>query len=100
MQNVKTIFKLLLLKLKNPFIFMGFIFFLWMIFFDSNSFINHKRLSKTIDQLRKDQNYYKEQIKSDSITLEKLSDKEGLEKYAREKYHMKKENEEIFLIED
>jgi cell division protein FtsB len=79
---------------------MGFIFFLWMIFFDSNSFINHKRLSKTIDQLRKDQNYYKEQIKSDSITLEKLSDKEGLEKYAREKYHMKKENEEIFLIED
>ena len=71
-----------------------------MIFFDSNSFINHKRLSKTIDQLRKDQNYYKEQIKSDSITLEKLSDKEGLEKYAREKYHMKKENEEIFLIED
>lgn len=100
MQNVKTLFKLLLLKLKNPFIFMGFIFFLWMIFFDSNSFINHKRLSKTIDQLRKDQNYYKEQIKSDSITLEKLSDKEGLEKYAREKYHMKKENEEIFLIED
>lgn len=100
MQNVKPLFKLLLLKLKNPFIFMGFIFFLWMIFFDSNSFINHKRLSKTIDQLRKDQNYYKEQIKSDSITLEKLSDKEGLEKYAREKYHMKKENEEIFLIED
>ena len=100
MQNVKTLFKLLLLKLKNPFIFMGFIFFLWMIFFDSNSFINHKRLYQTIDQLRKDQNYYKEQIKSDSITLEKLSDKEGLEKYAREKYHMKKENEEIFLIED
>jgi cell division protein FtsB len=100
MQNVKPLFKLLLLKLKNPFIFMGFIFFLWMIFFDSNSFINHKRLSKTIDQLRKDQNYYKEQIKSDSITLEKLSDKVGLEKYAREKYHMKKENEEIFLIED
>jgi cell division protein FtsB len=100
MQNVKTIFKLLLLKLKNPFILIGFIFFLWMIFFDSNSFISHKRLSKTIDQLRKDQNYYKEQIKSDSITIQKLSNKEGLEKYAREKYHMKKENEEIFLIED
>ncbi|MAZ30930.1 MAG: septum formation initiator [Flavobacteriales bacterium] len=100
MQNVKTIFKLLLLKLKNPFILIGLIFFLWMIFFDSNSFISHKRLSKTIDQLRKDQNYYKEQIKSDSITIEKLSNKEGLEKYAREKYHMKKENEEIFLIED
>ena len=94
------IFKLLLLKLKNPFVFMGLIFILWMVFFDSNSFINHIRLSEKIEQLKKDQSHYKEQINSDSINLEKLSNKEGLEKYAREKYHMKKENEEIFLMED
>ena len=42
-------------------------------------------------------NAHKE-IKKDSIALKELSSPEGLEKYAREKYHMKKENEEIFLI--
>ena len=98
MQNFKTIIKLLMIKLKNPFILIGFLFLLWMVFFDSNSLLNHIELSKTINQLKKDQVYYKNQIKSDSISLNQLSNPEGLEKYAREKYHMKKENEEIFLI--
>ena len=69
-----------------------------MLFIDSNSYLNHYRLSNTIEQLKKDKNYYKDEIKKDSITLHELSNPEGLDKYAREKYHMKKENEEIFLI--
>ena len=98
MQNVIEIIKLLLLKLKSPFILIGLLFVLWMMFFDSNSYLNHNRLSNDINQLQKDKKHYKEEIKKDSIALEELSSPEGLEKYAREKYHMKKENEEIFLI--
>ncbi len=98
MQNVIKIIKLLLLKLKSPFILIGLLFVLWMLFFDSNSYLNHNRLSNDINQLQKDKQHYKEEIKKDSIALKELSSSEGLEKYAREKYHMKKENEEIFLI--
>ena len=98
MQNVIEIIKLLLLKLKSPFILIGLLFVLWMLFFDSNSYLNHNRLSNDINQLQKDKQHYKEEIKKDSIALEELSSTEGLEKYAREKYQMKKENEEIFLI--
>tara|TARA_Y100000385_G_scaffold186453_1_gene192649 strand:+ start:2671 stop:2973 length:303 start_codon:yes stop_codon:yes gene_type:complete len=98
MQNVIEIFKLLLNKLKSPFILIGLLFVLWMFFFDSNSYLNHKRLSNDINQLQKDKRHYKEEIIKDSIALKELSSPEGLEKYAREKYHMKKENEEIFLI--
>jgi cell division protein DivIC len=98
MKNIKLILKLLLKKLKSPFVVLGFLFVLWMLFFDSNSYLNHRRLSKTTDQLEKDQIHYREEIRKDSIALEELSSPEGLEKYAREKYHMKKENEEIFLI--
>ena len=98
MQNVIEIIKLLLLKLKSPFILIGLLFVLWMLFFDSNSYLSHNRLSNDINQLQKDKKHYKEEIKKDSIALEELSSPEGLEKYAREKYHMKKENEEIFLI--
>jgi len=92
------ILKILFKKLRSPFVLVGLLFVLWMLFFDSNSYLNHKRLSDTIDQLEKDQRHYKEEIRKDSIALDELSDPEGLEKYAREKYHMKKENEEIFLI--
>lgn len=100
MENLQVILKLLLAKLKNPFVLIGFLFVLWMLFFDSNSYLNHKRLSNTIDQLEKDQKHYQEQIQKDSIALQELSTPEGIEKYAREKYHMKKENEEIFLFTD
>ena len=92
------ILKILLKKLRSPFVLIGLLFVSWMLFFDSNSYLNHKRLSNTIDQLEKDQRHYKEEIRKDSIALNELSNPEGLEKYAREKYHMKKENEEIFLI--
>jgi len=98
MENWKSIIKLLLKKLKSPFIILGLLFVLWILFFDSNSYLNHRRLSSTIDQLEKDQVHYREEIRKDSIALDELSNPEGLEKYAREKYHMKKENEEIFLI--
>lgn len=98
MLNVIEIIKLLLNKLKSPFILIGLLFVLWMLFFDSNSYQNHKRLSNDIDQLQKDKRHYKEEIIKDSIALKELSSPEGLEKYAREKYHMKKANEEIFLI--
>jgi len=91
---------MLVKKLKNPFVLITFFFVVWMLFFDTNSYINQRELSKTIDQLEKDQKHYRMEIKKDSIALEELSNSEGIEKYAREKYFMKKENEEIFIIEE
>ena len=91
---------MLVKNLKNPFVLITFFFVVWMLFFDTNSYINQRELSKTIDQLEKDQKHYRMEIKKDSIALEELSNSEGIEKYAREKYFMKKENEEIFIIEE
>ena len=98
MSNKKLIFTFLFKKLKSPFVFIGVFFVVWMLFFDNNSFVKQNRLSKNIDQLEKDRRHYKEEIKKDSVALDELSNSKGLEKFAREKYHMKKENEEIFLI--
>ena len=42
------------MKLKSPFILIGLLFVLWMLFFDSNSYLNHNRLSNDINQLQKD----------------------------------------------
>jgi len=74
-------------------------FVVWMVFFDTNSLRIHMELKKEINNLEKQKEYLKEQIESDKKIIEKLSDPEELEKFAREQYYLKKKNEEIYLIE-
>ena len=75
------------------------IFIIWMIFFDSNSFIIHNELNNDINELNDQKSYYEKEIAKDNIELQMIQSDSGLEKYAREKLYMKKDNEEIFLIE-
>lgn len=74
-------------------------FIIWMIYFDSNSLLTHKRLNKDIEELNERKSYYNNEIKKDKRELKMMQSDSGLEKYAREKLFMKKDNEEIFLIE-
>ena len=75
------------------------LFIIWMIFFDSNSFIIHNELNNDINELNDQKSYYEKEIAKDNIELQLIQSDSGLEKYAREKLFMKKDNEEIFLIE-
>ena len=84
---------------KNPMVFIVLIFVIWMIFFDTNSLIIHNELSNDIDKLNNQKKYFTNEINKDKSELKLLQTDSGLEKYAREKLFMKKENEEIFLIE-
>ncbi len=70
-----------------------------MLFFDENSYINHRELDKEIDKLENANDYYNEQIEADKKIIDNLNDPDSLEKYAREEYKMKKENEDIYIIE-
>ena len=81
------------------FLLIFIVFSVWMLFFDSNSWFFHNDLNEEIDAINEEKIYYIESIKKDEEEIEKLSTDEGMEKYGREKYHMKKKNEEIYLIE-
>ena len=70
-----------------------------MIFFDSNSLIIHNELNNDINELDVQKSYYEKEIAKDNTELQLIQTDSGLEKYAREKLFMKKDNEEIFLIE-
>ena len=83
----------------NRYVIIVSIFIVWMVFFDENSLLNHTEFNKEINNLNTEKEYYKTQIKQDKELINKLEDKEELEKFAREEYHMKKESEEIYLIE-
>lgn len=76
---------------------MAFIF--WMLLLDSNSWLIHHELDMEIKDLEKSQKYYLDQISADKTIIEQLNDSVELEKFARQEYHMKRENEEIFIIE-
>ena len=84
---------------KNVVFVISLVFVIWMLFFDSNSWFIHKELNNDIKALENEREYYKKEIEKDKKEIKKLSSDKGVEKYGREKYHMKKENEEIYLIE-
>jgi cell division protein DivIC len=81
---------------------LGILFFItWMLFFDSNDWISRYRLGAKLRELESEKEYYQEKIKEvEKDRTELMGNKELLEKYAREKYLMKKENEDIFVISE
>lgn len=84
---------------KNIFILILAVFLVWMLFFDANSWLIHHELNTDIDALESEKEYYKKEIEKDNKAIKTLSTEEGLEKFAREEYYMKRENEEIYIIE-
>ncbi len=83
----------------NKYIIILVLFVVWMFYFDENSYLNHRELNKEIDKLEDANKYYKTEIDKDKKVIDNLKDPDSLEKYAREEYKMKKENEDIYLIE-
>lgn len=84
---------------KNIFVLILIIFSVWMLFFDSNSWFIHNELNEDIEDLEDEKEYYEGEIEKDEKEIEELSTEEGIEKYGREHYKMKKDDEEIYIIE-
>ena len=84
---------------RNFYIVTGLIFLIWMLFLDSNDFISRYKLTSKLHSLENEKEYYAEKIKEVEKDREELmGNRELLEKFAREKYLMKKETEDIFIV--
>lgn len=84
---------------RNFYIVSGLIFFVWMMFLDSNDFLSRYKLSAKLRSLENEKEYYQEKIKEVEKDREELmGTRELLEKFAREKYLMKKQTEDIFIV--
>lgn len=85
--------------IKNRYLLAGVIFIVWTALIDSNSYSVRLRLQSDLGKLKTEKIFYQKKIKQDSLNLSELkTNKANLEKFAREKYLMKKENEDIFII--
>lgn len=76
-------------------------FLVIIVFLDENSLIQRAKHRQEINALTTEIEKYREQFERDTETLKELTDNpEALEKIAREKYLMKKPNEDIFIFEE
>lgn len=85
--------------LSNKYVWVLLFFIVWMVFLDNYSVINHRELDKQIDELEENREYYKDQIRSDSEKIRKLKNPDEVERYAREEYYMKRDSEDVYIIE-
>ena len=83
----------------NTYIIILTIFIVWMLFFDENSYLNHREFNEEIEELEQTIKFYKEEITKDKKIIESLQDSLQLERFARETYLLKKENEDIYIIQ-
>lgn len=87
--------------LKNKFIVTSIIFVLWVTFFDQYNLIDRFKSIRELDKLEDDMVYYREKITEDSVKLYQLeTNNDNLERFAREQFLMKKDNEDVFIIEE
>lgn len=88
-------------RFRNFYFVVGTFFFLWMLLLDNNDITSRIKLSRKLKSLENEKEYYQEKIKEVETDRDELfGDKESIEKFAREKYLMKKETEDIFIVEE
>lgn len=92
--------RFILLIFSNRYLLATAAFVIWVVFFDeSNLFIQRQRTNE-LNELNRKIEYYKGQVAQTRKELKDLqNDPVILEKYAREKYFMKRDNEEVFVID-
>ncbi len=84
---------------KNYYFLFGLFFVIWMSFVDTNDFLTQMRLTQKLNNLKNQKEYYKEKKVEVIKNREELTtNKELLEKFARENYLMKRPSEDLYVV--
>jgi len=84
---------------RNKFFLVTVAFVVWMTFFDKNDLLSQYQYHQEVSKLKQERDFYKEQTTKVAKDLDELTtNPQKLEKFAREKYLMRKDNEDVFVI--
>ncbi len=99
MKNPSVFTTKILPVIKNRYVITFLAFMLWMAIFDENNIVALYKTRQKLNELEKDKKYYTTEIANNKENLNELmSSMDNLEKFAREKYLMKRDNEDIFVF--
>lgn len=91
--------KRLLLLFKSKYFVITLAFIAWMLFFDKNDLFSQYQYRHQLSKLQQERDFYQKETARVAKDLDELSSNRAkLEKFAREKYLMKKDNEDVFVI--
>ncbi len=85
--------------ISNKYLLILLLFGTWMLFLDNYSYMDQRVLNKQIEELQNNKKYYQDEIRKDKENIKLLKNQDQVEKYAREKYYMKKDSEDIYIVE-
>ena len=84
----------------NKYFLAASLFVLWMLFFDRNDFFTQLSRKSELKQIEESKQYFALKIaEGKKFSSEMRSNADAVEKFVREKYLMKRDNEDLFLIE-
>ena len=83
----------------NKYLLISLLFGVWMLFLDNYSYMDQRQINKQINELQDNKKYYQDEIRKDKENIKLLKNQDQVEKYAREKYYMKKDSEDIYIVE-
>lgn len=96
-----TVLKSIIKILRNKYLLAMAVFLAWVLFFDSRDIFTQIEKKSELNSLLETKRFYENEI---AIAQKQLSDIQNnaaaLEKIAREKYKMKKPNEDLFIVEE
>jgi cell division protein FtsB len=96
-----SIIKKVLPVLINRYFLVALGFVVWMLFFDQRDFFLQRERSAELQKVEAAKKYYQDEIEKTKKQLENLQNNPGsVEKFARERYLLKREGEELYLFED
>jgi cell division protein FtsB len=87
--------------LRNKYVLTSVLFVIWMLMFDQNNLNERRKNNRDYNQLLREKEYFQKKIEENRKRIQELkTNNDNLEKFAREQYLMKKDNEDIFIIVD
>ena len=101
MKKIKDLYQKLPALFRNKYLITFVVFLVWIFFIDKFDIITQIKMNKEFKQLKQQQEFYKEEIEKDSTKIYNLNNNpEEQERFARERFLMKKENEDLFIIRE
>ena len=98
-EKLTIVWKFIITIIKNKYLVVIIVFIAWVSFFDTYNLIDRFKNLKELSDLNKEVEFFQQEIKIYKTQYNELfSNKDDLEKFAREQYQMKEADEDLFII--
>jgi hypothetical protein len=100
-KRIKDLYQKLPAPLRNKYLITFIVFLVWIFFIDKFDIITQIKMNKEFKKLKEQQEFYKSEVKKDSTIIYNLNNNpEEQERFARERFLMKKDNEDLFIVRE